>query len=227
MVELLSEKSSWGSSIGMSEILTWNLNSVWGCRLDSGGSRHIPVTNSYERGNQFDFMTGGIFFMSPTAIGFWRWPLLHVVSRFVSVCNNDVWILLPHFYFRSKPFSCVVPSSFSLYFYYFITSLFQHSLQNFIPLALPYSLLLYFLSVSAVFHSLHFRFFFSSYTSLLCLFVSTIFYFNPLFPNFHLCSFYTHWQKSPFQQHLFLLPNLWPRFCLLWTTAHFPQRTYC
>jgi hypothetical protein len=41
----------------------------------------------------------------------------------------------------------------------------------------------------------------------LCLFVSTIFYFNPLFPNFHLCSFFAHLQNFPFQQHLFLLPN--------------------
>lgn len=81
-----------------------------------------------------------LFFTSPTTIGFARWPLLHDVSRFVSVCNIDVSFLLPHFYFRSKPFSCLAPVPSPCTFASFIiTSLFQHSLQNFIPLERPYS----------------------------------------------------------------------------------------
>ena len=154
-------------------------------------------------------MTGRKFFTRPKTIGFWRWPLLHVVSRFVSVCNMMfdfsclISILVPKPSLALSPFPS--PRTFTTLI---ISSLFQHSLQNFIQLALPYSPLLCFLSVSAVFHSLHFRFFFSSCASLLCLFVSTIFYFNPLFQNFHPCSFYAHLQNFPFQQHLFLLPNL-------------------
>jgi hypothetical protein len=71
----------------------------------------------------------------------------------------------------------------------------QHPLHKSIPLTLPYSPSLFqlcFLSASSVFHSLHLRFFPSSFTSLLCLFVWVIFYLNPLFPNFHICSFYAH-----------------------------------
>lgn len=113
-------------------------------------------------------MTGGVFFTDPITIGFWRWPLLHVVSRFVSVCINDVWFLLPHFCFGSRPFSCLVPNSFSLYFYYFeyclfISASFTQLHSSRISLSLPPSLFqLCFLSAFAVFQSLHFRFFSSS-----------------------------------------------------------------
>jgi hypothetical protein len=80
------------------------------------------------------------FFTSPTTIGFSRWPLLHGVSRFVSVCNIYVSFLLPHFYFRSNPFPCLFPFPYPCTFASLvITSLFQHSLQNFIPLERPYS----------------------------------------------------------------------------------------
>jgi hypothetical protein len=123
----------------MSEILTWNLNSVWGCRLDLAGSRHIPVTSSYSavislivwqaeyslRAQELSGFEGGLFSTSSADM------LGSVTLMFDFSCLNSILDPNPSLALSLVPSFCTFTTL-------IITSLCQHHLHECIPLALLY-----------------------------------------------------------------------------------------